>query len=121
MPDSESVSPSISKEWESSEVRGKSDESKSSGETFSNPRRGANADPTLQLGAQETRIVRKSKVCVYIFLLLTAIIGSLSTWAFLTTVEQQSLEQQVRGVFPDSRKMELCGPFLTEWVSVSCP
>ena len=92
--DSESVGASISKESESSDSRRKSDESKSSGETFSNTSR-ANTDPYSQLGAQETRIVRKSKVCVYIFLLLTAIIGSLATWYFLTAVEQQTFSQQV--------------------------
>ena len=97
MPDAESVGASVSQESESLDSRRKSDESKSSGgETFSNTSR-ANTDPNLQLGAHETRIVRKSKVCVYIFLLLAAIIGSLSTWYFLTAVEQQSVAQQVRG------------------------
>ena len=93
--ESASVGASISQESESLDSRRKSDESKSSGETFSNTSR-ANTDPNLQLGAHETRIVRKSKVCVYIFLLLAAIIGSLSTWYFLTAVEQQSVAQQVR-------------------------
>ena len=92
--DSQSAGASVSKRSESSDFRGKSDESKSSGETYSNTSR-ANTDPNLQLGAQETRIVRKSKICVYIFLLLTAIIGSISTWYFLSAVEQQSMAQQV--------------------------
>jgi hypothetical protein len=95
MSDSESAGASVSRESESSDLRGKSDESKSSGETFSNTSR-ANGDPMLQqLGAQETRIVRKSKICVYIFLLLVAIGGSLVTWVFLSEVEQRSLSQQV--------------------------
>ena len=115
MPDGESVSASISQESESSDLlRGESDESKSSEETFSNPCRGANADPSLRLGAQETRIVRKSKVCVYIFLLLAAIIGSLSTWYFLNAVEQQSFAHQVRSDLADSTKTDFCSPFLTD-------
>ena len=96
MTDGDSVGASVSRESESSEVRDKSDESKSSGETFSNTSR-ANGDPTLQhLGAHETKIVRSSKMCVYIFLLMVAIGGSLLTWVFLSEVEQRSLSQQVR-------------------------
>lgn len=94
MNDGESVGASVSRESESSDLRGKSDESKSSGETFSNTSR-ANGDQTMQLGAHETKIVRSSKLCVYIFLLLVAIGGSLLTWYFLSEVEQRSLAQQV--------------------------
>jgi hypothetical protein len=105
--DSESGGASVSMESDGTDFRGKSDESKSSGETYSNTSR-ANTDPNLQLGAQETRIVRNSKVCVYVFLLLTAIVGSLSTWFFLTGVEQQSMAQEV------SRLISACSR-TSEW------
>ena len=91
---------SVSNGSDTTAVRGKSDESKSSGETYSHASR-ANGDSTLQqIGLQETKIVRSSKICVYVFLLLVAIGGSLLTWLFLKEEEQLSLAQQVsQGLF----------------------
>ncbi len=94
MSDNESMGASISDGSDGSGMRGKSDESKSSGGTFSNTSR-ANADSAFQPGQQETTIVRSSKACVYAFLLVVAVGGSLLTWLFLREQEQLSVAQQV--------------------------
>ena len=100
---SESIGDLISRgqEFESSEGRrpmfhSEDHESKSSGGTGSNTSRANNVDPAmLQLGAKETKIIRNSKVCVYIFLILIAIIFSIATWFFVSSVEQTWVAQQV--------------------------
>lgn len=94
MSDGESVVASISDGSDGSGFKGHSDESKSSGGTFSNTSR-TNGDSAFQPGLQETKIVRSSKVCVYVFLSLVAIGGSMLTWLFLREQEQLSLAQQV--------------------------
>lgn len=88
--DNDSLAPSIS---DGSDVV-----SKSSGETHSNSNTSrTNAGDSVLAQPMETKLVRSSKACVYVFLLVVAIVGSFLTWLFLKEEEQISLTQQVSG------------------------
>lgn len=98
MTDEDSIAPSFS---DGSLVSSDFDEihsepSKSSeGETHSNTSGTNNGDSVLQSHDQENKLVRSSKACVYAFLLVVAIGGSLLVWAFLRQVQQVSVRKQV--------------------------